>query len=158
MLKVYGMKICPDTVECCEALNRARVEYEFLDFAEKTANLKAFLKLRDSSPLFDSSGRRAASASPAFSGRTAASLLTGKNLCKEAQGLRPELFSLDRHVPGTVLSGGFRGVLRGACGVLHQRAIAVIDGFIGFMGGGRFGGRMGGRRGRCGRHPVSYTI
>ena len=54
MLKVYGMKICPDTVECCEALNRAGVEYEFLDFAEKTANLKAFLKLRDSSPLFDS--------------------------------------------------------------------------------------------------------
>ena len=54
MLKVYGMKICPDTVECCEALTRAEVEYEFLDFAEKTANLKAFLKLRDSSPLFDS--------------------------------------------------------------------------------------------------------
>ena len=54
MLKVYGMKICPDTVECCEALTRAGVEYEFLDFAEKTANLKAFLKHRDSSPLFDS--------------------------------------------------------------------------------------------------------
>ena len=54
MLKVYGMKICPDTVECCEALTRAGVEHEFLDFAEKTANLKAFLKLRDSSPLFDS--------------------------------------------------------------------------------------------------------
>ena len=54
MLKVYGMKICPDTVECCEALTRAGVEYEFLDFAEKTANLKAFLKLRDSSPLFGS--------------------------------------------------------------------------------------------------------
>ena len=54
MLKVYGMKICPDTVECCEALTRAGVEYEFLDFAEKTANLKAFLKLRDSSSLFDS--------------------------------------------------------------------------------------------------------
>ena len=54
MLKVYGLKICPDTVECCEALTRAGVEYEYLDFAEKTANLKAFLKLRDSSPLFDS--------------------------------------------------------------------------------------------------------
>ena len=54
MLKVYGMKICPDTVECCEALTRAGVEYEFLDFAEKTANLKAFFKLWASSPLFDS--------------------------------------------------------------------------------------------------------
>ena len=47
------MKICPDTVECCEAFTKAGVEYEYLDFAEKTANLKAFLKLRDSSPLFD---------------------------------------------------------------------------------------------------------
>ena len=54
MLKVYGMKICPDTVECCEALKKAGVAYEYLDFAEKTANLKAFLKLRDSSSLFDS--------------------------------------------------------------------------------------------------------
>ena len=52
MLKVYGMRICPSTVECCEALTKAGVEYEFLDFAEKTANLKDFLKLRDGNPLF----------------------------------------------------------------------------------------------------------
>ena len=54
MLKVYGMGICPDTVECCEALTRGGVEYEFLDFAESTENLKAFLKIRDGNPLFDS--------------------------------------------------------------------------------------------------------
>ena len=53
MLKVYGMKICPDTVECLEALTKAGIEFEYLDFADKTANLKEFLKLRDSSPLFD---------------------------------------------------------------------------------------------------------
>ena len=53
MLKVYGMKICPDTVECLEALTTAGIPYEYLDFAEKTANLKEFLKRRDSSPLFD---------------------------------------------------------------------------------------------------------
>lgn len=53
MLKVYGMKICPDTVECLEALTKAGIQFEYLDFADKTANLKAFLKLRDSSPLFD---------------------------------------------------------------------------------------------------------
>ena len=53
MLKVYGMKICPDTVECLEALTKASIQFEYLDFADKTANLKAFLKLRDSSPLFD---------------------------------------------------------------------------------------------------------
>lgn len=57
MLKVYGMRICLDTVECCEALKKAGVEFEYLDFAEKTANLKAFLKLRDSSPLFDDARR-----------------------------------------------------------------------------------------------------
>ena len=57
MLKVYGMNICPDTVECCEALKKAGVAYEYLDFAEKTANLKAFLKLRDGNPLFDDARR-----------------------------------------------------------------------------------------------------
>ena len=57
MLKVYGMNICPDTVECCEALKKAVVAYEYLDFAEKTANLKAFLKLRDGNPLFDDARR-----------------------------------------------------------------------------------------------------
>lgn len=53
MLKVYGMRICPDTVKCCEDLTRAGVEYEYLDFADTTANLKAFLKLRDGNSLFD---------------------------------------------------------------------------------------------------------
>ena len=57
MLKVYGMNICPDTVECCEALKKAGVAYEYLDFAEKAANLKAFLKLRDGNPLFDAARR-----------------------------------------------------------------------------------------------------
>ena len=57
MLKVYGMRICPVSVECCEALTKAGVVYEYLDFSEKTANLKAFLKLRDGSPLFDDARR-----------------------------------------------------------------------------------------------------
>lgn len=47
------MKICPDTVECLEALTKAGIQFEYLDFADKTANLKEFLKLRDGSPLFD---------------------------------------------------------------------------------------------------------
>lgn len=53
MRKVYGMKICPDTVACLKALTKADIEFEYLDLAEKTANLKEFLKLRDDSPLFD---------------------------------------------------------------------------------------------------------
>lgn len=53
-LKVYGTSICPDTVRCCEELTKAGVSYEYLDFSEKTANLKAFLQIRDGNPLFDS--------------------------------------------------------------------------------------------------------
>lgn len=52
MLKVYGMRICPDCVACREAFDQAGIAYEFLDFAEATKNLKEFLKLRDASPLF----------------------------------------------------------------------------------------------------------
>lgn len=53
MLKIYGMMICPDCVECREALDRAGVEYTFLDFSRETKNLKEFLKIRDTSDLFD---------------------------------------------------------------------------------------------------------
>lgn len=55
MLKIYGSMLCPDCVECREDLDKAGVEYEFLDFSESLKNLKGFLKLRDGSPLFDES-------------------------------------------------------------------------------------------------------
>lgn len=53
MLKIYGSMLCPDCVECREDLDKAGVEYEFLDFAESLKNLKAFLQLRDGNALFD---------------------------------------------------------------------------------------------------------
>lgn len=53
MLKIYGMRICPDCVACLEALDQAGIAYEFLDFNQATQNLKDFLKLRQDSPLFD---------------------------------------------------------------------------------------------------------
>lgn len=53
MLKIYGSMLCPDCVECKADLDRAGVEYEFLDFSENLRNLKEFLKLRDENPLFD---------------------------------------------------------------------------------------------------------
>ncbi len=53
MLKIYGSMLCPDCVECREDLEKAGVEYVFLDFAESLKNLKAFLKIRDNSDLFD---------------------------------------------------------------------------------------------------------
>ena len=54
MLKIYGSMLCPDCVECREALDREKVAYEYLDFAVNLRNLKEFLKLRDTETVFDS--------------------------------------------------------------------------------------------------------
>ena len=48
MLKIYGLMRCPDCQVCREALDRANVEYEYLDFADSVLHLKEFLALRDS--------------------------------------------------------------------------------------------------------------
>lgn len=53
MLKIYGSMLCPDCVKCREELDKAGVEYEFLDFGESLKNLKEFLKIRDNSSLFN---------------------------------------------------------------------------------------------------------
>jgi len=52
MLKIYGSMLCKDCVACREDLDSAGVVYEYLDFAESLANLKAFLALRDKNPIF----------------------------------------------------------------------------------------------------------
>lgn len=54
MLKIYGMRVCPDCVACLRALDQAGIAYEFLDFAQATQHLKDFLRLRQDNPLFDS--------------------------------------------------------------------------------------------------------
>ena len=53
MLKIYGSMLCPDCVECRADLDKAGVEYEYLDFSENLKYLKEFLKIRDNSSLFD---------------------------------------------------------------------------------------------------------
>lgn len=52
MLKIYGSMQCPDCQKCREDLDRANVQYEYLDFAESLRNLKEFLALRDSNVVF----------------------------------------------------------------------------------------------------------
>ena len=52
MLKIYGSMLCPDCVECRADLDRAGVEYEYLDFSDSLKNLKEFLVIRDSLELF----------------------------------------------------------------------------------------------------------
>ena len=53
MLTVYGMMICPDCVKCRQELDEAGVMYEFRDFGACTKNLKEFLALRDTNPIFE---------------------------------------------------------------------------------------------------------
>ena len=53
MLKIYGTLRCPDCVECLEALDKAKIDYIFLDFDKDLKLLKEFLKIRDRSNLFD---------------------------------------------------------------------------------------------------------
>lgn len=53
MLKIYGNMQCPDCVQCREDLDKAGVEYEYLDLSNDLKNLKEFLLIRDSSELFD---------------------------------------------------------------------------------------------------------
>lgn len=45
--------MCPDCVKCLEELDSGCVEYTYLDFSESLKNLKEFLRLRDSQPVFD---------------------------------------------------------------------------------------------------------
>lgn len=53
MIKIYGSMLCKDCVQCREELDAAGTAYEYLDFADDLRNLKDFLAIRDSSPLFE---------------------------------------------------------------------------------------------------------
>lgn len=52
-MRIYGSMLCPDCVECCKDLDAAGTSYVFYDFADDLRNLKEFLKLRDTNPVFD---------------------------------------------------------------------------------------------------------
>jgi glutaredoxin-related protein len=55
MFKIYGSKMCPDCVNVKFNFDRYGIEYEFIDINESLRDLKAFLALRDSLPVFDHS-------------------------------------------------------------------------------------------------------
>lgn len=52
MIKIYGMDTCPDCAYV-KAQVKDKSGYELIDIGSHVKNLKAFLKLRDSSPVFD---------------------------------------------------------------------------------------------------------
>lgn len=53
MTKVFVMSSCPDCYEV-KARLLGNPNYEIIDIGEHVRNLKAFIRLRDSSPAFDS--------------------------------------------------------------------------------------------------------
>ena len=53
MLKIYGSMLCPDCVQCRADLDQAGISYTYLDFSDDLRNLKVFLALRDSHPVFE---------------------------------------------------------------------------------------------------------
>ena len=52
MTKVYVMSTCPDCFEVKTRLS-GNPDFEIIDIGEHVRNLKAFIRLRDSSPAFD---------------------------------------------------------------------------------------------------------
>ena len=52
MLKIYGTLLCKDCVDCCRDLDEAQITYEFLDISKDLREMKAFLSLRDTHPVF----------------------------------------------------------------------------------------------------------
>ena len=53
MLKIYGSMLCPDCVQCRADLDKAGMDYEYLDFAEDLLHLKTFLSLREGAAFDD---------------------------------------------------------------------------------------------------------
>ena len=51
-MKIYGSKQCPDCRKCKATLEANGVAFEFIDITEGLRDLKAFLKYRDSEPMF----------------------------------------------------------------------------------------------------------
>ena len=65
MIKIYGMKSCPD----CVAVDR-QVEgdsrYQVIDIGEHVGLLKEFLRLRDNNPVFDEAKKKGYAGIPCF--------------------------------------------------------------------------------------------
>lgn len=65
MIKIYGMKSCPD----CVAVDK-QVEgdsrYQVIDIGEHVSLLKEFLRLRDNNPVFDEAKKKGYAGIPCF--------------------------------------------------------------------------------------------
>ena len=50
---MFGTNACKDCVEAVKALDERQADYMYMEFSESTANLKRFLKMRDTEAIFD---------------------------------------------------------------------------------------------------------
>ena len=53
MFKVYGSEMCPDCNNCKKNFDTYEVPYTFIDINASLGNLKQFLDMRDTNPIFD---------------------------------------------------------------------------------------------------------
>lgn len=51
-MKFYGSHICPNCEEAQALLDEKNLPYEYINITETTANLKEFLRIRDTSSVF----------------------------------------------------------------------------------------------------------
>ncbi len=65
-MKVYGSEICIDCREFKAIMAERGFEAEYVDITENTANLRAFLQLRDHEAAFDEIKARGGIGIPAF--------------------------------------------------------------------------------------------
>ena len=52
-MKIYGSKICSGCRELKAKLDENNIAYEFVEITENIPSLRAFLKMRDTNPMFD---------------------------------------------------------------------------------------------------------
>ena len=116
MIKIYGMPSCPD----CSFVERqaeGREGYEVIDIGSHVRLLKEFLRLRDSSPVFDDARRHGRAGIPCFvldDGRV--------TLVPEEAGLK------SRTAMPSAVSGDLAGRCGGASGTgTYTDAGAIYD-------------------------------
>lgn len=65
MIKIYGMPTCPDCTYVEEQV-KGNSNYDIIDIGSHVKDLKAFLKLRDNNPAFDTAKKNGVAGIPCF--------------------------------------------------------------------------------------------
>lgn len=65
-MKIYGTDLCPDCLAAKKILDEKNIPYDYVDVTKNIADLKAFLRQRDTSPAFDEVKKAGNIGVPAF--------------------------------------------------------------------------------------------